>query len=97
MTRQYMNKELYQLESYMGTHCLNASSVPCLIPQIKDIIDMGIQDSLKKCPTFWDYNCELIILWHAKQTAASKCIIPCMTSQYRLVHDKSGLLNSIKG
>ena len=80
-----MSKDLYQTESYMGTHCLNATSIPCSIPQIKDIIDTGIQEGLEKCPTFWDYNCELIVLWHAKQTADKKCITPCQTSEYRLV------------
>ena len=83
MTRLYMDKEPYQLKSYMGTHCLNATSVPCSIPQIKNIIDTDVQENMKKCQTFWDYNCELIVLWHAKQTADSKCVTPCQTSQYR--------------
>ena len=83
MTRLYMSEEPYKLITYMGTHCLNATSVPCSIPQIKDITYSWVQDSLKKCPSFWDYNCELIVLWHAKQAAYSKCLRPCQTSQYR--------------
>ena len=87
MTRLYMSKELYQLKSYMGTHCLNATNVPCSIPQIKNVTVKGVQDSLQNCPTFWDYNCELIVLCDAMSMAGSKCTKPCQQSQYRLSLD----------
>ena len=84
ITRLYMDKELYQLESPMGNHCFNATNTPCWVPQVKDIIDASIQKNLKMCPTIWDYYCELAVLYHAGQMAASECIKPCQTSQYRL-------------
>ena len=94
MTRLYMSKEPYQLESYMGTHCLNATNVPCSIPQIKNVTVKGVQDSLQNCPTFWDYNCELIVLSHAMPMAGSKCMKPCQTSQYKLTLDNEWRLSN---
>ena len=84
MTRLYMNVDAHHVKSFMGTHCLNATSTPCWIPQMKHVIDSGVQGSLTKCPTFWDYNCELIVLYHGIQMAESKCTMPCQTSRYRL-------------
>ena len=84
MTKIYMSKKTNQIQSFMGTHCLNASSTPCWIPQAKHVIDSEVQDSLLMCPTFWDYNCELIVLYHGIQMAESKCAVPCRTTQYRL-------------
>ena len=82
-----MSNELYQQRSFIGSHCQNASNTPCWIPQTKNVIVKGVQDSLQKCPTFWDYNCELIVLCNAMSMAGSKCTKPCQQSQYRLSLD----------
>ena len=97
MTRLYMDKELYQRSHYMGSYCLNATNTPCLVPQIKDILDANIQKDLKKCPTIWDYYCELIVLHQAGQMATSECIKPCHTSQYRLSLDRELSLSNDYG
>ena len=88
ISRLYMEKELYQHKSLLGDQCLNANNTPCWVPQIKDILDAEIQEKLKKCPTIWDYYCELNVLHHAIQISATECIKPCKTSQYKLSLDK---------
>ena len=94
MTRLYMSNELYQQRSFIGSHCQNASNTPCWIPQTKNVIVKGVQDSLQECPTFWDYNCELIVLSHAMPMAGSKCMKPCQTSQYKLTLDNEWRLSN---
>ena len=97
MTRLYMDKDLYQQSHYMGSYCFNATNTPCWVPQIKDIVDASTQKSLKKCPTIWDYYCELIILHQAGEMAISECIKPCHTSQYKLSLDKELSLSNDYG
>ena len=97
ITRLYMDKELYQFRSVMGTHCLNATNIPCLVPQAKDIVNISVQRNLKMCPTVWDYYCELVILHHAGQMASTKCHKPCQTSKYRLTLDREASLTMDQG
>ena len=92
-----MDKELYQLVSPIGTSCLNATNTPCWVPQAKDIVDASIKNNLKMCPTIWDYYCELVVLYHAGQMAASECTKPCQTSQYRMSLDREIIVDGTHG
>lgn len=97
MSRLYMEKDFYQLNHFMGSYCFNATNTPCWVPQIKDIVDANIQKNLKKCPTIWDYYCELIILHQAGQMATAECIKPCHSSQYRVTLDREIILSGHHG
>ena len=96
MDRLYMEKELYQKEAvgYYKNYCLLANNTPCLVPQVKDILDATTQENLKMCPTIWDFYCELNVLHQSGQMATSECIKPCKTSQYRVTLKEEVLLSN---
>ena len=95
MTRLYVEKDLYQKKvvgySYYTDYCLLANNTPCLVPQVKDILDNSTQKNLKICPTIWDYQCELNVLHQAGQMVTTECIKPCKTSQYKMTFDRETL------
>ena len=97
MSRLYMENDLYHQGSFMGNHCLHAANTPCWVPQIKDIINSSVQNNLKVCPSIRDYYCELVVLHHAAQMAASECNKPCQRSQYRLLLDREITMSDTHG
>ena len=80
-----MDKDYYGLETYEFTNCVNASNVPCWVPQINDIINSNAQKWLETCSGVMDYNCENMVLWLGSQQAHSKCHKPCERMHYKLI------------
>ena len=82
-TEIYMNKSALPRE-YGGTkHCARSQHVPCWIPQIKDVIEPNISSGLEKCPTIWDYKCELNFLMHIHNHGPTLCLKSCETWHYK--------------
>ena len=85
VTDLYMNNSSMGY-TYKGTTdnlCPRAENVPCQVPQIKNILDSKKSKFLKKCPTVWDYTCQLGVLQYAWQYAPAMCPRPCKTWHYK--------------
>ena len=85
ITDQYMNKSSlgYTYNGAGGDACARAENVPCYLPQIKHLLDSEKSKLLEKCPTVWDYMCELGWLIYAWKYGPSMCPKPCKTWHYK--------------
>ena len=87
ITDLYMNKSSvgygHNGASATGHACAKAEYVPCWAPQIKNILDPEKSKLLKKCPTVWDYTCELGFLLFAWKYGPAMCPKPCKTWHYK--------------
>ena len=86
-----MNKSSlgYAYKGATGDGCTKAENVPCWVPQIKNILDTEKSMVLKKCPTVWDYTCQLGVLHYAWKYGPAMCPKPCTTWRYKS-HDAGG-------
>ena len=82
-TEIYMNKSALPREVHGTTYCAQSKHVPCWIPQIKDVIDPEISSDLEKCPTVWDYMCELKFLMFIYNYGPTMCRKSCKTWHYK--------------
>lgn len=82
-TEIYMNKSALPREAGGTSYCAQSNHVPCWVPQIKDIIDPEVSKSLKKCPTVWDYMCEMQFLMYIFNFGPTRCPKPCKTWHYK--------------
>ena len=82
-TEIYMNKSALPREIRGTKYCAQSEHVPCWIPQIKDVIDPDISSSLEKCPTVWDYVCELQFLLYIHNFGSTLCLKTCKTWHYK--------------
>ena len=80
-----MDKDFYGLKTQEFTNCVNASNIPCWVPQIKDIVNSNAQKRLEPCSSVMDYNCENMILWFGLQRTFPKCHKPCDRLHYKLI------------
>ena len=78
-----MNKSALPREIGGTNYCVQSKHVPCWVPQIKDIVDPEKTKGLKRCPTVWDYMCEMQFLMHIFQFGPTMCPKPCKTWQYK--------------
>ena len=85
ITDLYMNKSSlgYHYNGVAGDVCAHAENVPCRVPQIKNILEPEKWKMLKKCPTVWDYACEMGWLIYAWKYGPSMCPKPCKTWRYK--------------
>ena len=86
ITDLYMNTSSLGY-GYVGAngdqHCPKAQHVPCMVPQARDILNPEESILLKKCPTLWDYMCEMSVLMYAWKYGPSACAKPCKTWHYK--------------
>ena len=70
--------------------CRNSNAIPCMIPQVKDLLTLDEQKSLHQCSTLLQYNCmlERIILsskhW---QKTLKKCTTSSVSVGYETYDD----------
>ena len=65
-------------------YCLKSGSTPCWVPQMKNIVDPEESKALQRCPTVWDYMCELKYLQYAWRRGPIVCPRPCKTWHYKV-------------
>ena len=82
-----MDYHIYRTNTY--SNCVNASAIPCWVPQMKDIVEYETQNNLDKCPTLMDYNCEKRVLFQSMIETGHKCHKPCEKLHYKLI-EKEG-------
>ena len=82
-TEIYMNKSALPREISGTKYCAKSEHVPCWIPQIKDVIDRNVSSGLEKCPTVWDYMCELQFLMYIQQYSPTVCLKSCKSWHYK--------------
>ena len=58
---KYMRKG-YSNMYLNGKQCRNISGVPCMIPQVKDLLSLDEQKLLQPCSSWYQYNCMLMRL-----------------------------------
>ena len=86
MTKMFMDMDYHILKTYEKTNCLNATNIPCWVPQMKDIVEYETQKNLEKCTTLMDYNCEKMVLYHSMiDIGLDKCPRPCDKLHYKLI------------
>ena len=88
LTNAYMNKSSVGYTYKVGAgdiYCPLSQHVPCWVPQIKDVLDPAKSKQLTKCPTVWDYMCEMSFLMYAWKHGPSLCAKPCKTWIYRSI------------
>ena len=86
MTKTFMDMDYHILKTYETSNCLNATNIPCWVPQMKDIVEYETQKNLETCITLMDYNCEKMVLWYSMiDTALNKCPRPCDRLHYKLI------------
>ena len=98
-TELYMNKSGPPREIGGTKYCAQSKNVPCSVPQIKDIIESETSGGLEKCPTVWDYMCELQYLVYIYNFAPTMCPKPCQTWHYKLYEagrSKMGPIPSVR-
>ena len=84
MTKMFMDMDHHILKTYETTNCLNATNIPCWVPQMKDIVEYETQKNLEKCISLMDYNCEKMVLWHSMiGIGLNKCPRPCDKLHYK--------------
>ena len=89
MTQTFMEMDYHILKTYDGTNCVNATHIPCWVPQMKDIVEYETQINLDKCPTLMDYNCERRVLFQSMIETGYKCLKQCEKLHYKLI-EKEG-------
>ena len=82
-TEIYMNKSALPREVGGTKYCAQSEHVPCWIPQIKDVINTEIASDLEKCPTVWDYMCELKFIMYLYNYGPTMCLKSCKTWHYK--------------
>ena len=93
----YMDEDFHTRKSYQFTNCVNATNIPCSVPQIKDIVDPETQKHLDICASAMDYNCGKMILFHGLMDVGGvgqtqvKCPKPCEKLHYKLVQKDTPL------
>ena len=85
MTQTYMDEDFHALKTYESSNCVNATNIPCWVPQMKDIVDPNTQKNLDSCSYIMDYNCEKMVLFHGLVQAPAKCPKPCEKVHYKLI------------
>ena len=80
-----MDMDYYVLKTHQLTNCLNATNIPCWVPQMADIVEYETQNNLDKCSTLMDYNCEKQVLFHSMVEMGYKCPKPCEKLHYKLI------------
>lgn len=85
MTKMYLDMDYHIYRTNTYSNCVNASAIPCWVPQMKDIVASEVQNNLDKCPTIMDYNCEKLVLWNSMIDVASMCPKPCKRLYYKLI------------
>ena len=87
----YLDEDFHTRKSYQFTNCVNATNIPCSVPQIKDIVDPETQNHLDICTYIMDYNCGKMILFHGLMAVGGvgqtqiKCPKPCEKLHYKLI------------